>query len=224
MSGTFFEYCDGYRIEVEIPKQFSYKEGNVNDGYVIENDEGDQYIRIPAGYTSDGMYVRGFWISRYEISMLKQEAIPRSIPKQIPLVYVNFNMAVELAKMVGGVLPDKEDYNRICMWLVETRAATFEEVFVDGSGRGNYTEPFVLACTAGVPNQMVNRLDNFFGNCYIWTTEKSELYDYHRVIRGGHGLSYKTGKNYPPSQRAWANPEEGRSDLTFRIVMRDSKE
>ena len=31
------------------------KEGTVNDGYVIEDDLGNQLLRIPSGYTTDGL-------------------------------------------------------------------------------------------------------------------------------------------------------------------------
>lgn len=223
MTGTFLEYCDGCRIEVDIPKGFSFKEGNITNGYVIENDVGDQYVRIPAGYTSDGMYVKGFWISRYEISMGDDE-IPRSIPNKKPLTNINFYNSVELAKKVDGVLLNKEDYNRVCMWLVETKAVTFEEVFLFGNDKGNYSKPFVKAKTGANPLWMINHIDNFFGNCYTWTTERSELYHHNRIIRGGYGSSFFTGANYPPSIRWWAKPEEGKENVGLRIVIRDDLE
>ncbi len=220
MKKTFLEFCDGYRIEVDIPNGFSYKEGEVDNGLIIENEAGSQYLRIPAGYTSDGLYVRGFWLSRYEISLGNDEE-PLSIPDRYPVTNVNFYEAVELArKVANGYIPSKEEYNRICMWLVSTKAATFEEVFETAS-RGNYSTPFVLAKTGENPSWMINRLDNFFGNCSIWTTERSELYDHNMIIRGGHGLYANNGEKHPASFRRWANPEEGYLDNTLRIVIRD---
>ena len=71
---------------------------------------------------------------------------------------------------------------------------------------------------------MLNRVDNFFGNCSIWTTERSELYDHHRIIRGGHGSYLNTGDKYPASFRAWADPERGYPDITLRIVMPDLRD
>ena len=221
MKKTFLEFCDGDRIEVDIPNGFSFKEGEVDDGLVIESDVGSQYLRIPAGYTSDGLYVRGFWLSRYEISLGNDDE-PLSIADRYPITNVSFYESEKLAKkVVNGCIPSKEEYNRICMWLVQTKAATFEEVFVTGNGKGNYSDPFVLAKTGSNPLWMLNRLDNFFGNCSIWTTERSELYDHHRIIRGGHGSYFNTGDNHPASYRAWADPEKGYSDNTLRIVIRD---
>ncbi len=223
MKKTFSEYCDGYRIEVDIPDGFSFKEGEVNDGLIIESDVGSQYLRIPAGYTSDGFYVRGFWLSRYEIS-LGNDGNPLSVAGEYPLTNVNYFDAKALAEKVNGFIPSKEEYNRVCMWLVQTNGATFEQVFVTGNGKGNYSQPFKLVKTGSNPLWMVNRLDNFFGNCSIWTTERSELYDHYRIIRGGHGSYHNTGDNHPASHRAWANPEESFSDNGLRIVILDSRD
>ena len=220
MKKTILEYCEGNRIEVDIPNGFSFKEGEVNNGLVIESKNGSQYIRIPSGYTSDGLYIRGFWLSRYEIS-LGNDGTPLSIAGKYPLTNVNFYDAKKLAKKVKGFIPSKEEYNRVCMWLVQTNAATFNQVFVTGKDKGNYTEPFVIAKTGSNPLWMINRLDNFFGNCSIWTTERSELYEHHRIIRGGHGSYYNTGNNHPASYRTWAKPELGFPDTTLRIVLQD---
>lgn len=220
MRKTFFEYCDSNRIEVDIPDGFSFKEGDVDTGLVIECNDGSQYLRIPAGYTSDGLYVRGFWISRYEIS-IGDDGNPLSVVNKYPLTNVNFYDAVKLAEQVNGYIIDKEEYNRICMWLVQNNAATFEQVFIKGNGCGNYSKPFTLAKTASNPLWMHNRLDNFFGNCSIWTTESSELCSQHKIVRGGHGSFYDTGDSYPASTRAWVSPEKGLPDNGLRIVIRD---
>ena len=36
MKERFVEYCDGDRIEVDVLEKYHFKEGTVNDGYVIE--------------------------------------------------------------------------------------------------------------------------------------------------------------------------------------------
>ena len=184
MKDTFLEYCQGNRYEVDIPDKFSFKEGEVENGLVIEDKDGNQYVRIPSGYTADGLYVRGFWISRYEIS-IREDEVPLSVANRYPAININFYDSEKLAKKVGGFLINKEEYNRVCMWLVETKAATFDEIFVNGNGKGNYSNPFSLAKTGANPLWMFNRLDNFLGNCYTWTTERSELYAHLRIIRGG---------------------------------------
>ena len=223
MKERFVEYCDGNRIEVDVLEKYHFKEGTVNDGYVIEDDLGNQLLRIPSGYTADGVYVRGFWISRYEISV-DDEGNPHSIAGEYPCVGINFFDAKKKAKEMNGVLIANEEYNRIAMWLVQTGAATFEEVFIKGNKDiGNYSKPFVVEKTASNPKWMRNRLDCFWGGAYIWTTEKSELYDHHRIIRGGHNSYFTTGEKHPPAFRAWADPERDSENITFRIVVRDPK-
>ena len=219
MRDTFFEYCRGCRYEVDVPDNFFIKEGEVENGLVIEDNDGNQYLRTPSGYTSDGLYVRGFWVSRYEISV-GNDGNPQSIADRFPVTGINFYDSEKLAEKVGGFLISKEEYNRICMWLVETKAATFEEIFVKGNcDRGNYSNPFSVAKTGSNPMWMINRLDNFLGNCYIWTTERSEIYDYFRIARGGNGS--ETGEYFPASTRMWSRPENVCANITLRIVFRE---
>ena len=224
MRERFVEYCDGDRIEVDVLETYHFKEGTINDGYVIEDDNGNHLLRIPSGYTADGLYVRGFWISRYEIS-IDNKGNPYSIAGKYPCVNIKFPDAMELAKKMDGTVIGNEEYNRIAMWLVQTGAATFEEVFIKGNDDiGNYTNPFILKKTGSNPNWMRNRLDCFWGNAYTWTTEKSELYDHHRIIRGGHGSCFNTGEKHSPIFRTWADPERESPDISFRIVIKDPKD
>ena len=211
MLNTVIEYCDGDRIEVDIPVNFSFKEGKIDTGYVIENTVIGQYVRIPSGYIPDGKYVRGFWISRYEISKGK-DGLPLSIANAVPWTRIPWYDAEKVAQSVNGYLPGGDEYNRICMWLVETGAASFKDVFVAKSSKANHSNPFVMAKTGSNPEWMVNHLDNFFGNCFIWTSEKSELNSFHYIIRGGN--------EYPPACRFWAKPNTKSEDIGMRIVIR----
>lgn len=224
MKERFVEYCDGYQIEVDVLEGYHFKEGTVNDGYVIEDDLGNQLLRIPSGYTADGLYVRGFWVSRYEISV-DNKGNPHSIAGEYPCVDIKFSDAMKKAKKMNGDLIANEEYNRIGMWLIQTKAATFEEVFIEGNNNiGNYSNPFVLTKTGSNPKWMRNRLDCFWGSAYIWTTEKSELYAHHRIIRGGHDSYFNTGGKHPPVFRTWADPEKESKNITFRIVVKDHKD
>lgn len=224
MKERFVEYCDGNRIEVDVLEKYHFKEGTVNDGYVIEDDFGNQLLRIPSGYTSDGLYVRGFWVSRFEIS-LDIKGNPRSIAGEYPCVNIKLSDAVKKAKKMNGYVISGEEYNRIGMWLVQTGAATFEEVFVRGNNDiGNYSNPFVLEKTGSNSKWMRNRLDCFWGSAYIWTTEKSELYDHYRIIRGGPNVYFNTGEKHPPIFRTWADPEKESPNIAFRIVVKDPKD
>ena len=221
MKNYFVEYCGRYRIEVKIPTGFFFVEGDVNSGYVIEDSEKNQFLRIPSGFTSDGLYVRGFWLSRFKISMLDGKK-PRSIANEYPLVDITYPEAVEIAKKMNASLIPKEQYNRICMWLVETGGATFEEVFLHGNNTiGNYSKPFVLHKTGSNPLWMRNRLDDFWGGTYIWTTERSELYEHYRVIRGGYNDSPCESDYFPPINRGWANPETSTSRIAIRVFFQD---
>ena len=220
---SFSFFFDGDRIEVDIPFGFYFKEGEVDKGLVIEDKDGNQYVRIPSGYTADGVYVRGFWVSGYEIS-IDEEGNACSVAGCYPVIKINYYDAMQLAKSRNGELLTREEYNRICMWLVQTKAATFENVFVTGNGMGNYSKPFTMAKTGSNPAWMCNHIDNFFGNCYIWTTERSEINRHFRIIRGGAGTILGTGNNYPASCRTWAKPESKSNNVTIRIALHDAIE
>ena len=44
------------------------------------------------------------------------------------------------------------------------------------------------------------------------------------MIRGGITSIYGTESYYPPSSSAWAKPEEGNPNISFRIVLHDAIE
>lgn len=205
-------------INVTIPEGFCYKEGTVDSGFIIENSTGDQYVLVPAGYTTEGMYVRDFWISRFEISK-GDENVPRSVMGANPWVNINFYDARTVAESVGGSLISSEEYSRICMWLVQTQASDFESVYVNGKNNGNYSSTRKLTKTGSNSDWQHNHIYDFFGNGYIWTTEKSELYHHHHIIRSGHSCNDKNATCYPPANRTWAKPEEYSDITTFRIVL-----
>lgn len=220
MEPKIYEYCDGNRFEVVLPSGFHWVKGTVDEGCVIENKIGDQFIRIPLGYTAEGLFVRGYWLSRYEISK-GQNNMPRSIAGMEPWTNISYPSALIAAESVGASIISREEYNRIPIWLLSTNAIKIDKLFVDGAGLGNFSEPFKPAKTGSNPDWMINNLDCFWGNCYTWTTEKSELYDHHIVIRGGHG-SYGDLKDTPICRKR-VSPELERNDITFRIVIRDQR-
>ena len=194
--------------ELIIPEGFKIKDGNVDNGLVIENSNGDQYVRIPSGYNSDGVFVRGFWISRYEISKGNDNE-PRSISGEYPWVNIDFIDATRIAQSIDGELISGEEYSRICMWLVQSGAATFQQVYVNGIKMENQgIKAFKLRKTGTNLDYMHNHICDFFGNGYLWTTERSELYHHRRVIRGGYNLYNKAQEYYPPTNRGWAKETE----------------
>ena len=215
-----YENCNGNRIEISIPNGYHYVQGSVEDGIVIQNIKGDSFVRIPTGYTSDGLYVEGFWVSSYLISK-GNNGQACSVSGEYPWTNISFYEAKEVAKKFGGDLLSKEEYNRICMWLVQTHAATFEQVFIDGKGMGDYSYPHKIQKNGQDQERIVNNIDSFWGNAYIWTTQRSELYEHCRIIRGGIFKIYKTEICRPPIFKAWAFPEKGSPVISFRIVLHD---
>ncbi len=220
MNQRIYEHCDGERFELNIPEGYYWVSGSVENGCIIENEIGDQYIRIPLGYTADGIFVRGFWLSRYEISRGEGDR-PRSIAGEKPWTCITYNNAAKASASVGACIISGEEYNRVPIWLLSTKVVTFDQMFVDGKGLGNFSDPFQIAKTGSNPDWMINQLDCFWGNCYTWTTEKSELYEHHIVVRGGHG-SYGALKDTPICRRR-VLPEIERDDIAFRMVIHDQK-
>ena len=223
MEERIFECCEGIRYEVDLPDGYHFVEGSSEDGVVVEDSKGNQFVRVPSGYTAGGEYVRGFWFSRFEISV-DSDGEPYSIADRYPTVCLNFYEAEELAEKMGGALISGYEYNRICMWMVQSGSATFDEVFVEGKEiRDDPANPYVLSKGGYDPSRMKNHIDNFFGGNWIWTTERSELYDYYRIIRGGYGKAFYTQKCYPPVRRAWLDPEAS-GKVSIRVVIRDKKD
>lgn len=206
------------QLDQMIPIGYSYKEGSIEDGYVIEDSNGNEYVLIPGGYNTDGEYIKDFWISRYEISRGKDD-YPQSMRNKMPWVDINFYDASKIAESINGKLISREQYSRICKWLVRKNAATFEQVYDNGKGLGYYSREYTLEKTGSNDEWMFCNIFDFFGNGYIWTTERSELYDHNRVIRGGHSISVDGEFCNPPTARSGRNPKTAASNITFRIVL-----
>lgn len=211
------------QIAQAIPEGFSFVEGTVSTGLVIQDQLGNRYVRIPAGTNTEGVYVRDFWVSQYEISEGENET-PQSMAGKAPWVRISYEKAVKIASKVGGFIISREEYSRICTWLVDTGAVSYWQMYKDGKGMGNYDGEFSLMKTGSNPDWACNKIFDFFGNGYIWTTERYEVYEHHRIIKGGNRKERDTGYCYPPVNRAWEDPSIGRSNLTFRIVLHDEVE
>ena len=220
MERKIYEHCDGNRFEVDIPEGFKWIQGSVDEGCIIENNAGDQFIRIPLGYTAEGLFVRGFWVSRYEISKGKNET-PKSVAGEYPWTYINYFDAVKVAENYGAHVISKNEYNRIPIWLLSGKKVSFEDMFVDGRDLGNFSDPFEVSKTGSNPGWIINQLADFWGNCYTWTSEKSELYEHHMIIRGGHAM-YERLRDTPLCRKRII-PETKRDDITFRMVIRDRR-
>ena len=211
------------QIDQMIPVGYSYKEGSIENGYVIEDSNGNEYVLIPGGYNTDGEYIRAFWISRYEISR-GEEDYPQSMRDKTTWTDINFYDASKIANSINGKLISREQYSLICKWLVESKAATFEQVYDNGIGMGYYSKNYTLEKTGSNDEWKCNNIYDFFGNGYTWTNEKSELYDRDRVIRGGHSISLNGEHCNPPAARVGKNPKSKGTNVTFRIVLNAERE
>lgn len=207
------------RLGIHIPAGFFYVTGTPNNGCVIENSSGDQYVLVPEGSTTEGHHVGNCWVSRFEISK-GDDGMPRSVAGKIPWNSVSYTEAVEAAERVGGHLLSKDEYSRICTWLVREEAADFHEMYFDGRANGNYARDCVLTKTGSNPSWQHNHIYDFFGNGYTWTTERFDSNQTERVIRGGHYIGHSDEVSYPPTNFGGMNPKDRSKNVTFRIVLR----
>jgi hypothetical protein len=214
------------RMRINIPKGFFYVTGTPSTGVVIQNDAGDQYVLVPEGPTTEGHHVENIWVSRYEISK-GDDGIPMSVAGKFPWSNVSYNEAAEAADKIGGHLPSKDEYARICTWLVREEVVDFHEMYFDGRANGNYAREKALVKTGSCQSWQHNHIFDFFGNGYTWTTEKFAMDQMKRVIRGGHYIGHSDAVSYPPMNFGFMKPSERSELVTFRVVLKfdeDSEE
>lgn len=193
-------------------------------------------------YPQHTVYVDGFWIGKYEVTMAqyrrcveagachRTEELYARKPEDFPVVYVNWYRAQEYAQWAGGRLPTEAEWEKAArgtdgrtypwgdMWD-PTRCNTKD------SGPGGRT-PVGAYSPAGDSPYGVS---DMAGNVWEWTSSLLRPYPYNpsdgredphskedRVIRGG-GWSYVADNS-----RSWiryaAPPGEGRRSLGFRLV------
>ena len=182
----------------------------------------------------------GFYIARYEAGDGDANGTPRSssssnsntvVSKKGAIVY-NYisqpdsitraeSMYAGKSKLISGA-----GWDRILNWLIETKAKTENEVFVNSSSWGNYNDSTGNAKTnSGYGNLnyrtgrneawKANNIYDLAGNVEDWTTEASS--SGRQVGRGG---SYPgSGSDNPASERYTGYSYGSDSDIGFRPAL-----
>jgi len=182
----------------------------------------------------------GFYIARYEAGDGDANGTRRSssssnsntvVSKKGAIVY-NYisqpdsitraeSMYAGKSKLISGA-----GWDRILNWLIETKAKTENEVFVNSSSWGNYNDSTGNAKTnSGYGNLnyrtgrneawKANNIYDLAGNVEDWTTEASS--SGRQVGRGG---SYPgSGSDNPASERYTGYPYGSDSDIGFRPAL-----
>lgn len=169
--------------KVRIPNGFSYVYGVEDDGVVIQDDAGNQYVWIPEGNTREDGFCNGFFISRYEIAKVSENCYV-SMPNKYPVVDISYNDAIEIANNLNARIMSNKQFERIVAWVIETGDKTEHQVYEDSSDFGNYknTGPHRMVKTGYNPKWMCKNIDNLAGNLWTWTCTGD---DKTRILRGG---------------------------------------
>ena len=182
----------------------------------------------------------GFYIARYEAGDGDANGTPRSrsssnsntvVSKKGAIVY-NYifqpdsitraeSMYAGKSKLISGA-----GWDRTLNWLIETKAKTENEVFVNSSSWGNYNNSTGNAKTnSGYINMnyttgrneawKANNIYDLAGNVWDWTTEARSSDG--RVNRGG--TYFNTGSNNAASDRYGDNPDPSDDSIGFRVAL-----
>ena len=182
----------------------------------------------------------GFYIARYEAGDGDANGTRRSssssnsntvVSKKGAIVY-NYisqpdsitraeSMYAGKSKLISGA-----GWDRTLNWLIETKAKTENEVFVNSSSWGNYKDSTGNAKTNSGPSNMnyttgrneewkANNIYDLAGNVEDWTTEAYSSDE--RVSRGG---SYDdNGSSYPASSRDNNGSDNSLDYIGFRPAL-----
>ena len=182
----------------------------------------------------------GFYIARYEAGDGDANGTPRSssssnsntvVSKKGAIVY-NYisqpdsitraeSMYAGKSKLISGA-----GWDRILNWLIETKAKTENEVFVNSSSWGNYDDSTGNAKTnSGYGNLnyrtgrneawKANNIYDLAGNVRDWTTEAGSSGK--RVSRGGHYNC--NGSYHPASNRNGNDSDYSHTYIGFRPAL-----
>ena len=182
----------------------------------------------------------GFYIARYEAGDGDANGTPRSssssnsnivVSKKGAIVY-NYisqtdsitraeSMYAGKSKLISGA-----GWDRTLNWLIETKAKTENEIFVNSSSWGNYYTSTGNAKTNSGPSNMnyttgrneawkANNIYDLAGNVRDWTTEADSSVG--RVYRGG--IFFSSGFKFPASYRYGDDSGDSSDDIGFRPAL-----
>lgn len=189
-----------------IPEGFQYAEGDLDTGYVIEDQYGNQFTYCPP---------IDKYLSRYEISK-GEDNRPMSIPGQKAWVLIENETAGKIAREFYGpeasLIPNA-DWDELCKFIAKKIGES--PVYVNSSKIGAYNGKPVL--TGSNPDYSVYNLDSLTGNHWCMTIEGSPYRGY-QYIRGG--CYEQKGDKWPMSGRYEEYLGAASLRLGFRIVIR----
>ena len=219
-------------VEKMIEVYTNYKKQEIIEEYknYTDNDTDQESVKTYGG----------FYIARYEAGDGDANGTPRSssssnsntvVSKKGAIVY-NYisqpdsitraeSMYAGKSKLISGA-----GWDRTLNWLIETKAKTENEVFVNSSSWGNYYDSTGNAKTNSGMNNMnyttgrneawkANNIYDLAGNVRDWTTEADSSDG--RVDRGG--LYSYNGSDDPASSRVSNDSDFSISDVGFRPAL-----
>ena len=182
----------------------------------------------------------GFYIARYEAGDGDANGTPRSssssnsntvVSKKGAIVYNYISQTDSITRaesMYSGKskLISGAGWDRTLNWLIETKAKTENEVFVNSSSWGNYYNSTGNAKTNSGGGNMnyttgrneawkANNIYDLAGNVWDWTTEANS--SGRRVHRGGD--CYVSGSIGPASPRSYGDSDGSDLGIGFRPAL-----
>ena len=224
----YFKYEDVYVKELE--EDFKKADRAYYASEYTDNDTNQESVNTYGG----------FYIARYEAGDGDANGTPRSysssnsntvVSKKGAIVYNRISQTDSITRaesMYSGKskLISGAGWDRTLNWLIETKAKTENEVFVNSSSWGNYYDSTGNAKTnSGMDNMnyttgrneawKANNIYDLAGNVWDWTTEASSSDQ--RVSRGGRWDP--EGTTYPASFRYSYYPDDSGSGFGFRPAL-----
>ena len=196
-----------------IPEGFEHIGGEVDDGFVIQDRYGNQYVWVPVpsgiltrstmmstDYEESNSYATalvnsvaknyGFYIARFEASAyeVNGKRVAASLASKMPWTDINFREAEEAAVSTAGAL----GYENVSTALISSYAwdTTLEWIdqtvtnYSTNTSYGNYSG--TIYATGSTESDQMNNICDLAGNVREWTTE-----EYSPIT--------STGKNKPTS-------------------------
>lgn len=210
-----------------------------------------------ATYSSSVNAYGGFYIARYEAgcenprtSADAELTTVYSKKNMYPYIYVTRQQAIDKSSemytkdSVTSALVNTGAWDRTLNWLLETEAATRDEICTDSTGWGNYLtsnfnfvgkystnkgKNYLEASTLKPENKVwllgtgvssytkKNNIYDLAGNCIEWTPASIKGYGYWIVYKGGNYINFTKGK--AAKDWSWEAGEYAREHAAFRVTL-----
>ena len=224
-----------------IPLGFNHTSGDPGNGYIIQDERGNEYVWVPvesgqlisktsgnSDYEEKSKTVTelkdsvakyfGFYIARYEASSYESDGqiVAASIGNKMPWINVKYDDARVAATNSGT----RFGYENAKTALINSLAwdTTLDwidsglENYSTNTSYGNYSGEVVA--TGATVTDTVNHICDLSGNVKEWTTEKYTQAKTARVTRGGHARLGRTA-----SSHAHLDESTMEATLGFRMIL-----